>query len=131
MSKRLCSSLTLSTTLMLMVAEVNFSHIPSVNSEPLVTTNLNIDEPNCYIQLSDGRTLDLSNLCAKSFENSSGKVPEQFSNVPPELATLINKVNEVCSKPGKCSSRTDLINEIKKICETLDVCVRNSIDVAD
>jgi uncharacterized protein YjbI with pentapeptide repeats len=65
MSKFFCLTAALSTALTPFTAEATLS------SEYPVAPNLNVNESVCYMQTEDGRTLDLSNLCANPDRNTT------------------------------------------------------------
>ncbi len=55
----------------------------SVFAQTSVTPNPNINEPVCYLQTPDGRTLDLSQICGQKDPKNTGENPTKtptFSN---------------------------------------------------
>lgn len=65
-----CLIAILSTALVVFSAEVASSNLRIVGAEYPVVPTPNRDMPVCYIQTSDGRTLDLRNLCGNSASNT-------------------------------------------------------------
>lgn len=84
-------TIVLSTVLLSLKAETGFS----LPKNSLADQNFDTQPPLCYIKTSDGRTLDLSDMCG-FLSPEICKNP----NVKPELAA---KVKEFCKKNEKCA----------------------------
>lgn len=122
-------------------AEVAFGLSVSKSSEYLVVSSLDISKPICYIQKSNGSTLDLSNLCSDrqtkeqlskldrdfldSYNNSLEIYQNELTLVSPDNDKVLNPIavaRDVCSAlQSKVPLEQIKAEQYKQIIETEDL----------